>query len=155
MAQLMAVMTVISAVSSIAGGISKNNAAKKEAAALGDQARLAEMESADEARIHARQVRKFSANQKSAFLKNGVTLDGSPLAVLEDTRDSGQEEVNSIMRSGAAKAQLIRDKSEITKSEGRSALIGGFSSAASSASSSYLGAKGAGLFGGTATAGVK
>lgn len=131
MAQLMVPLMVISAGTAIAGGLSKRAAANKEAQALEGQANLAQQEAESDARIHATQVRKFAANQKSAYLKNGVTLDGSPLLVLEDTRQVGQEEVNSMMRSGAAKAQLLRDRAQIQRNEGRASLIGGFGDAAS------------------------
>lgn len=146
MAQMMAVMMAVQAVSSIAGGMAKQSAGEKEARALEGQGLLAEQESAVDAQIHATQVRKFAANQKSAFLKNGVTLDGSPLAVLEDTRKSGQEEVNAIMRSGAAKAQLYRDRAEITRSEGRAALIGGIGSGIGSFTQSSMAAYGSNIF---------
>lgn len=150
MAQIMAVMAVISAVSSVAGGMSKQAAAQKEAKSLENQAMLSQQEAEVEARIHATQVRKFSANQKTAFLKNGVTLDGSPLMVLEDTRQSGQEEVNAMQRSGAAKAQLLRERAEISRSEGRASLISGLGGAASTVTSFTTASKGAGLFGGKA-----
>lgn len=149
MAQLMAVMAVVSAVSSIAGGVQKQNAARKEARALEDQAILSEQEAKAEAEIHATRVRKFAANQKSAFLKNGVTLEGSPLFVLEDTYKYGQDEVNSIVRSGAARATLYRQKAEIARSEGRAALIGGIGSGVSSIASRGMAAQGVGLFGGS------
>lgn len=154
MAQLMAVMAVVSAVSSIAGGVSKQAAAQKEAQALENQAILSERESQDDAQIKATYVRKFAANQKSAFLKNGVTLAGSPLMVLDDTYDSGQQEVNAVIRSGAARAQLLRDQAGIRKSEGRSALISGIGSGVSSIASYAGSAQGAGLFGGSAQSGA-
>lgn len=129
MAQLMVPLMVISAASSVAGGMSKRSAAVREADALDRQANLASQEAEVEARIHATQVRKFAANQKSAFLKNGVTLDGSPLLVLEDTRQAGQEETNAMRRSGASKAQLLRERADMTRSEGRAALLGGLGDA--------------------------
>lgn len=145
MAQFMVPLAVASAVLSVAGGISKQSAANKEARALDDQASLMEQEAQEEARIHAVRVRKFMGNQKSAFLKNGVTLDGSPLWVLEDTRSAGQAEVDSIVKQGAAKATLSRQRAEIARSEGRAALIGGFSQGFSSLATMGVNAKAAGL----------
>lgn len=153
MAQVMAVMTVLSAVSSIAGGMQKQQAANREAQALENQATLTEQEAQVEAQIHATRVRKFAANQKSAFLKNGVTLEGSPLAVLDETYKFGQEEVDSIVRSGAAKAQLYRDKAEISRNEGRASLLGGIGSGVGSLASRGMSASGNGLFGGSGSDG--
>lgn len=147
MAQLMIAMAAVSAVSSIAGGMQKQASAKKEAQSLENQAVLTQQEAEIEAKIHATQVRKFAANQKSAFLKNGVTLDGSPLLVLDDTYSSGQEEVNAIVRSGSARAQLLREKADQTRSEGRSQLIGGISSAASSGAAYGFAGSSAGFWG--------
>lgn len=150
MAQVMAVMAVVSAISSIAGGMQKQAAAGKEAYALENQATLNDQETRIEAQIHATRVRKFAANQKGAFLKNGVTLEGSPLAVLDETYKFGQEEVDSIVRSGKARSQLYRDKASIARSEGRAALLGGIGSGVGSLASRGMNASGSGLFGGSA-----
>lgn len=58
-----------------------------------------------------------------AFLKSGVTLEGSPLLVLEETRREGAEEVAAIRAGGESRAKTLR-------AQGRSALIGGFLSGA-------------------------
>jgi len=151
MAQFMAVMAAVSAISSISGGMQKQSSARREAQALEDQALLTEQEAQIEAKIHATRVRKFAANQKSAFLKNGVTLDGSPLAVLDETYKFGQEEVDSIIRSGSAKARLYRQRADITRNEGRSALLSGLSTGVGSFISRGMSAYGADLFGGSAS----
>lgn len=150
MAQVMAVMAIVSAVSSIAGGMSKQESAKKEAYALENQALLASEESRVEAQIHATRVRKFAQNQKGAYLKNGVTLDGSPLLVLDETYKFGQQEVDAIVRSGNARSQLYRDKASIARSEGRAALLGGIGSGVGSLASRGMAGSGSGLFGGGA-----
>src|SRR4051812_45496894 len=76
---------VVSAGASVAGGISANNSAKREAGLLNDQATLAQDEASAEANRRATEVRQFQRKQKLAFLKNGVTLEGSPLLVLDET----------------------------------------------------------------------
>lgn len=148
----MAAMTIIQGISSISSGMQKDAAAKQEANSLNDQAVLARSEAYSDAEIHATQVRKFAANQKSAFLKNGVTLAGSPLFVLEDTYSTGQDEVNSIAKRGTAIGNLYDQKATIMRNEGRSSFIGGITSGAGSVGNAGIQAYGAGLFQSSAAA---
>lgn len=138
----LATAAIISAGASIAGGISADRSAKREAGALNDQAALAESESLAEAKRRATEVRQFQRRQKLAFLKNGVTLEGSPLLVLDETLASGQEEVDAIMRRGSSQAKLYREHAAITRNRGRAALIGGIGQAAGTTLMAY----GAGVF---------
>ncbi len=140
---------VVGAGSSIAGGISADKASKKEANALNDQGALAQSEAEAEARRRATEVRQFQRRQKLAFLKNGVTLEGSPLLVLDETIATGQEEVDAIMRRGTAQAKYYRESAAITRSKGRAALIGGIGGAASTVIGGYGIGQSAGLFGST------
>lgn len=138
--------TAISAGASIYGGMSANNAAKKEAALLEEQGRTAQEQADAEAASHATDVRRFAANQSLAFLANGVSLAGSPLLTIEDTVKQGQAEVDSITKSGNAQRTLYNQKSEITKNQGRAALIGGFGQAAGTISSTAIASKKSGIF---------
>lgn len=137
---------VVSAGASIAGGISADKASKKEANLLNDQASLAESESLAEANRRATEVRQFQRRQKLSFLKNGVTLEGSPLLVLDETLRSGQEEVDAIVRRGGAQAKYYRESAAQARNKGRAALIGGIGSAASTAVGAYGIGKSAGMF---------
>lgn len=125
-------MTLVSAGASIAGGISANRAANREASALEEQGRIAREEANREAQLHAADVRRFQRTQAVAFTKNGVTLAGSPLLVLDDTVARGQEEVDSIVRSGDAQGRLYNQNASQARSKGRSALLGGIVSAGTS-----------------------
>lgn len=140
---------VVSAGASIAGGVAADKASKKEANALNDQAGIAENESQAEARRRATEVRQFQRKQKLAFLKNGVTLEGSPLLILDETIASGQEEVDSIVRRGSAQAKFLRENAAQARNKGRAALIGGIGGAASSVIGGYGIGKSAGMFGST------
>lgn len=137
---------VISAGSSIAGGFAANKASKREAGLLDDQSRLAQSEAAAEAQRVANQNRKFLKRQKLAFIKAGVTLDDSPLFVLEETLKEGQEEVTAISRRGGARARVFAGRAEQTRGQGRAALISGFGNAASSAFNSFGLGRTAGIF---------
>lgn len=129
----------LSAGASIVGGISAQSAANREAKSLDDLASTSQNEAQAEARRRATEVRQFQRRQKLAFLKNGVTLEGSPLLVLDETLASGQEEVDAIMRRGTAQAKYYRESAAMTKNKGRAALIGGIGQAASTAIGAYGG----------------
>lgn len=123
----------IAAGGQILGGMSERDAQKKRAGMLEDQSRLAQSEAAAQAKRRATEVRRFAANQKVAFLKNGVTLEGSPLIALEDTYTMGQEEVDSIVNRGNAQSNLYWQEAKLAKKQGRAAMIGGLTGAASTA----------------------
>lgn len=146
MAAAVPILIGISAGASIIGGISANNSARREAKAIEEQGRLQQEEATAEATAHAQDVRRFAANQSLSFLANGVTLAGSPLLVLEDTVMQGQNEVDSIVRSGNAARRLAGEKAENTRASGRAALIGGIASAAGTVATAGIAAKAGGLF---------
>jgi hypothetical protein len=127
-------------------GYSTNMSAKREAGLIEDQGRLQQAENAAEAQRRADEIRKFSQKQSLAFMKNGVSLTGSPLLVTEDTVSEGQKEVNAIAKAGDARADLYNRKAAIVKNEGRAAFLGGVLGGASSAGSSYVDGKNAGLW---------
>lgn len=127
----------------ILGGMSERDAQKNRAGAYEDQSRLTQSEAAAQAKRRAIDVRRFAANQKVAFLKNGVTLEGSPLLALEDTYLQGQEEVNAITDAGNARSNLYWREGQLSKKQGRAAMIGGLTGAAGTALSAYaIGSKG-------------
>lgn len=138
---------VITAGGKILGGMAERDAQKNRAGILEDNARLAAAESEARAKRRALEVRKFAANQKLAFLKNGVTLEGSPLLALDETYALGQEEVNAISKSGQAQASAYWREAQIAKKQGRAAMIGGIAGAGQTAlSAAGTGSQG-GLFG--------
>lgn len=124
------VLMAVSAGASVLGGVSAYRESKKEASALEEQGLLEQQESLREAQLHADDVRRFHRTQAVAFTKNGVSLAGSPLLVLDDTVSRGQEEVDSIARSGDAARRLRNQQASKTRNQGRASLIGSIGQAA-------------------------
>jgi hypothetical protein len=122
----MLVMAGLSAASSIAGGIASNSAAKREASMMAQQSAIAMSEARRTAGQRAEDVQSFMSTQARGYSNSGVTLDGTPLLVLEETRRRGQAEVDAIMRSGRAQSSLIRQRAAQTRTSGRNALLGSF-----------------------------
>lgn len=130
---------------SVAGGFAARDAAKAEASALETQAHLARSEAAAEAERKAIETRKFKARQALAYLKSGVSLIGSPLLLLEETRVEGLRESEAIRKRGAAQSNLYRAQASATRNKGRAALIGGVAQGASTLVSTGVGIHDAGL----------
>lgn len=103
--------TLISAGTSIVGGIQQKNAADAQA---DEASRAAE----EQMRTEARENIALEKRQKLAFLKSGVSLTGTPLAVLAETHRIGNQNIEEIGRAGSAKAASY-------KASGRSAMIQG------------------------------
>lgn len=115
----------LKAASSVFGGVSANKAAKREAELREQQGRLEFEEALEEADRVSTQVRKFRAEQSMAFIKSGVSLQGSPLLVTEETRQEGEKEVRSIRRRGRRQLDLSLQGANIVRSGGRAAFIEG------------------------------
>lgn len=113
--------TVVSAGASIVSGRQQKKAADKQAAIMERESK----EKAESEKAEAERVRKL---QKVAFLSSGVTLEGSPLLVMEETSAQGRTNAQRTVRAGA-------DQASVTRQQGRAALVGGFGDAASKGAS--------------------
>ena len=138
----------LSAGGKLLAGMSERDAQKNRAGVLEDNARYAALDATNLARQRTREIQKFAANQKISFLKNGVTLEGSPALTLAETYALGQEEVNAITQAGTRQANAYWREAKIAKKQGRAAMISGLFGAADSGVQAYgIGSSG-GLFGG-------
>ncbi len=145
-----AVLTGISIATTIGGhifgGISADKAAREESRALKDEAALARQEDLEEAARLDKEHRKFLALQSVMFLKGGVTLAGSPLLVLEETREEKERQVEAQKSRAEARYNLGRARADIVSNAGRARLIGGFMGAIGSGTSMFMQAKAAKIF---------
>jgi len=122
----------------VAGGVAQS----KES---GRQAKIAQQQSEAQARSEARSNIALEKRQTLAFLKSGVALEGSPLLLLAETRREGGKNVENILEGGVQTAGSLR-------ASGRSALIGGLTSAAGTAAGAFT--PGIENFGNTKTGGI-
>lgn len=115
----------------MASGMAQNTAAavetwkasQKESRAIDAQTRLMRQEGREAARLSATENAKFLAQQKMAFVVNGVDMVGSPLLVLEETENIGIDEVDAMKRATAAAANFSLQKSKRVLSTGRAAFF--------------------------------
>jgi glutaredoxin len=139
---LIAAAALAGAGASIYGGIEGQKAGKEQAA-------LAESDAAAAARetqrvtsktvdAEKKNIEKTQRQQQIAYLKSGVTLEGSPLLVMEETRRLGAENIAEIEAAGKAQseAQLAegRRTAQTAKAAGRQAMLQGITGTASSLS---------------------
>lgn len=124
---------VLSGVSSVFGGLQGYSAGQEQASLAVSQANLAGQEQArlsfKEAQAEKERSSEAERRQKLAYLASGVSLEGSPLLILEETRRKGSENVDEILRSGAAGASASAIEGRIAakqyKTSGRDALMKG------------------------------
>lgn len=142
----MLALAVVGGGMSIAGGVGQMQAANKEAAFQQEQGAIALKESQVNADNAAFNLTQQVQNQRLAFLANGVSLEGSPTAVLAASKAYGQTQVNSILNQGAAQYNLAQKQAANTKNAGRAALIGGIASAITNVAGAGSKAYQSGLF---------
>lgn len=92
-----------------------------------ERAAQAELEAADKAR----------SKQKMLFLKSGVMLEGSPLLVMEETRQKGEENAKNVRDSAAARANLAVRSAQANAPVSRANLFGTVVDTASGVAGSY------------------
>lgn len=133
-------LTAISGVSSLIGGFQSMKEGNKQASLALEQANARGIEqervAQREAQLAQEDALKTERRQKLAYLASGVTLEGSPLLVMEETRRKGLENVNEILTAGTAAADAARLEGRVVasqaKSSGRQSFISGLTGAASS-----------------------
>lgn len=143
---LLAAAVGFSAVSSIAGGMSAQSAANQQAKLQEEQGAIALKEANANATNEAFNQNQAIGKQRLAFLANGVSLEGSPSMVLQESKKYGQQQVQSILDAGAANYNLAQKSAAITKNQGRAAMIAGFGQAAGTVASGASSLYSAGAF---------
>ena len=120
----------ISALASVAGGISAAQARREEADNLRDQGILANQEAQIEAARLEAENKALRKKRAMAFIKNGVTLDGSPLFLIEEQKKEDTAQSAAIRNRGFAQGRLAFKKAKVSESTGRAEFIGGIGQAA-------------------------
>lgn len=119
------------ATSSVVGGFSANSAANQEAKLQQQQGGIALAEAQANAQNETFNQNQAVGKQRLAFLANGVTLEGSPSMVIDQSTKYGQQQVDSILKHGTAVDSLAIASAAQTRNQGRAALIGGIGQAIS------------------------
>ncbi len=142
---VLAGLSAVSAVSQIASGLGANSAAKQQSQNALFDAQNRGTEIARTTAMQANEEKKEADSalrrQKLAYLASGVTLQGSPLLVMEETRRKGQENVDEILKAGSSMGTAVlsegRQSANAAKLSGRQALIGGITGAVGTGLNAY------------------
>lgn len=129
--------SVLSGISSIIGGMQQKQEAKNQAALATQQA---QMQAAEQVRLADKEARYEQENadktrrlQKLAYMKSGVSLEGTPFLALAETKRRGKENVDEILAAGTAGSNAAiaegRIRAQNMKSTGRQAFIQGLTNA--------------------------
>jgi len=131
------ILTGTTAGFNILEGIFGYNAAEAQADSLRSQAQLVQIESEADIVRYAENAKEFKTKQAMAYMKSGVTLEGSPLDILDETVRVTGENISAMRAKAAAEAQGLKSKASAVEGQGRAALVGGFAKATSTYASQY------------------
>ena len=105
---------LLAAGSSAAGGFAAQEESRAQIRATREETAAAKIQS-------ERDTKRLRSRQLVNFLKSGVQLEGTPLAILEETEKLGAEDIESLERQ--EQAQIGR-----FEAQGRTALLSGVTS---------------------------
>lgn len=88
------------------------------------QAMAVMTDAATQAQQSANDSKQQIGEQAMAYNSSGVQLEGSPMVVLERSRQLAQQSVNAIMARGAAQSNMLLSNAAITANQGRASLLG-------------------------------
>lgn len=129
--------TIFSAVGAISQGVQASNAADYNAAVARNNALAARQQASANAEAQGRESRRRLGAMRAAYGASGVTMEGSPLDVIEQSAMEAELDRQNILYSGELKASGYEGTSELEEAKGSSAMTGSLFSAGSSLLTGY------------------
>ena len=140
-----AIVAAVGVVSSLSQAQQQKSAAKYNEKLAENQAVGARQEAAAAADRQQRQSAKTIGTMQASYAASGVSTEGSPLEVLEESARNAELDRLTILWNGESRAQGYQNTAELERSRGKNAMASGYLSAAGSAM------KGFAMFGGGKT----
>lgn len=109
----------------IAGGVMAQDSAYANASLMEGQGLLTREDYNKQALLVDDEGKRFRAKQTMDYISSGVEMVGTAQLVAKETLFMSQAKSRSLRSTGAAMQTLAQKKAEITRSEGRAALISG------------------------------
>lgn len=100
------------------------NNVDQQAQMYDQQAKIALDEAGYTAEQKARDAHKFRENQAVQYSSSGVLLEGTPVQVMNETVALAGQEIDAIMRRGAAQNELYRRQGNLVRNQGMANLLG-------------------------------
>lgn len=115
----------LGAVGQVAQGMAANSAAKANAKAMKQQAFLERESGAYQANRQRDQLNRLTGRQINNLAANGMGMDGSAVDVIQDSRREGELDIAATLFGANIRSNNLETQAQITKAQGRSAMIGG------------------------------
>jgi hypothetical protein len=115
----MAALAAVSAGADIMSGVFAMSAADAQRSSLRSQAALLRAESEADIARYAEETQGFKAEQSVRYLKSGVTLEGSPLEILDETTRVASENISAMRAKSAMEQQALKTKGAALKAQSR------------------------------------
>lgn len=141
------VATVLGALGSVMQGVAANNAAKAEASAAEQNARIADLQateavkgsSKEEMKLR-RQMQMLQGRQRAVAAASGLNADAGSMADIQDASMREGEQDVSVLRMNAARESWgyqvqgtnYRNQASAARAAGKNAMLGGFFGAGAS-----------------------
>lgn len=107
------------------GGQLQKNMADQQAAAENSQADLVWSQTQLAEQSQARQTEIAVGDQAEGYASSGIEMQGTPLAVMNETRALSQQQINAIDAQGASSRDMLRLQANQTQQQGLSDLLSG------------------------------
>jgi hypothetical protein len=127
------ISAAMSAVSAISGAQQQKQAAKYNQKIANQQAVAAQQEAAANADKQRRAASKTIGSMQASYAASGVTLEGSPLEVLEQSARNAKLDELNILWSGDTRAQGYRATANLEGARASNAMTSGYLSGAGNA----------------------
>lgn len=120
------VAAVASAASSLVSGIQQAGVARYNQKLSQQNAASARAQAASEEEAFRRKAERMKGAQRAAIGASGITLEGSPLDIIDDTEVEIEREALGIRYAGAASGNRYDDEAAGFGYRARSAMMGGY-----------------------------
>lgn len=134
----------LSAVSAISQAGQQKAAAKYNQKVAENQAIGTRQEAAANAEKQRRQAAKTIGSMEATYAASGVSLEGSPLEILEQSARNAELDRLNILWGGETRAQGYENTAKLEKARGSNAMASGLLSAAGAGMSAFGAYKGGG-----------
>lgn len=119
------IAAIVGAASSVASGIQGYQSSKAQAKFAERQAQIEQDKGNYEAARQRDQNKRAIDKMRGDYLSSGIALDGSPMAVIEDSTAEGSLDEQAIRYGATIKRDNYRFEAGMAKMNGTSALVGG------------------------------
>lgn len=127
----------IAAVGSIVSGISQNSAAKANAKASDNAAEVAQDQAARRADAIRQNAHRLRGEQSAAYGASGVTQEGSPFSVMQDSEYEAELDALTATYEGKIQADSLKAQGRAQRRSGHEAVVAGVVGAGTAALSGY------------------